>query len=196
MKENNLTWHTHKVSRENREQLKRHTGAVVWFSGLSGSGKSTLAGELEEKLYQQKCHTYLLDGDNVRHGLCQGLGFSKEDRQENLRRVAEVAKLMADAGLIVLASFISPLETDRELVKSIIDKKDFYLVHVDTPLEFCEERDPKGLYQKARRGEIKDFTGISAPFEDPTHPCLKTFGRDEPIQDLLGVLQKDGVIKE
>ncbi|QSX41423.1 adenylyl-sulfate kinase [Shewanella cyperi] len=164
---NNIVWHQHAVTRELRAGHKGHRGAILWFTGLSGAGKSTLAGALESALHERGVHSYLLDGDNVRHGLCKDLGFSADDRRENIRRVGEVAKLMLDAGLIVLSAFVSPQRAERELVRELVADGEFIEVHVATPLEVCESRDPKGLYQKARAGEIKDFTGISAPYEAP-----------------------------
>ncbi|QSX37859.1 adenylyl-sulfate kinase [Shewanella sedimentimangrovi] len=164
---NNIVWHQHAVTRELRAGHKGHRGAILWFTGLSGAGKSTLAGALESALHERGVHSYLLDGDNVRHGLCKDLGFSADDRRENIRRVGEVAKLMLDAGLIVLSAFVSPQRAERELVRELVAEGEFIEVHVATPLEVCESRDPKGLYQKARAGEIKDFTGISAPYEAP-----------------------------
>lgn len=163
-----IVWHQHSIDQASRAQQKGQSPVLLWFTGLSGSGKSTLAGALEKALYDAGFHTYLLDGDNVRHGLCQDLGFSASDRNENLRRVGEVAKLMVDAGLVVLSAFISPTKEEREQVRALFDQGRFIEVYVSTPVEVCEARDPKGLYQKARAGEIKDFTGISAPYEAPT----------------------------
>ncbi|MDB2387107.1 adenylyl-sulfate kinase [Shewanella sp.] len=163
-----IVWHQHSIDQASRAKQKGQNPVLLWFTGLSGSGKSTLAGALEKALYDAGFHTYLLDGDNVRHGLCQDLGFSASDRNENLRRVGEVAKLMVDAGLVVLSAFISPTKEEREQVRALFDQGRFIEVYVSTPVEVCEARDPKGLYQKARAGEIKDFTGISAPYEAPT----------------------------
>ncbi|WP_340139849.1 adenylyl-sulfate kinase [Christiangramia echinicola] len=153
-----------------RNKLKGHNSFVIWFTGLSGSGKSTLANMVEKELYQKGIHTFSLDGDNVRSGLNNNLGFAREDREENLRRIAEVAKLFVDSGNVVIASFISPLSSDRNFIKNIIGSKDFVEVFVNTPLEVCESRDVKGLYKKARIGEIKNFTGIDAPYEAPFSP--------------------------
>ena len=164
---NNIVPHTFHVDRSERNKQKGHASFVVWFTGLSGSGKSTLANMVEYKLFEKGIHTFSLDGDNVRGGLNNNLGFSREDRHENLRRIAEVAKLFVDSGSLVIASFISPLESDRNFVKEIIGEGDFIEVFVNTPLEVCEERDVKGLYKKARAGEIKNFTGIDAPYEAP-----------------------------
>lgn len=163
----NIVWHQHAITHSERAEQKGHRGAILWFTGLSGAGKSTLAGALEAELYRRGLHSYLLDGDNVRHGLCKDLGFSLEDRRENIRRVGEVAKLMLDAGLLVLSAFVSPQRAERDLVRSLVGEGEFIEVHVATPLDVCESRDPKGLYQKARAGEIKDFTGISSPYEAP-----------------------------
>ncbi|MEG1653014.1 MAG: adenylyl-sulfate kinase, partial [Hafnia sp.] len=165
-----IVWHEHAVRREDREKLHGHQGAVLWFTGLSGSGKSSIAGALEQALHQIGVSTYLLDGDNVRHGLSRDLGFSDGDRVENIRRVGEVAKLMQDAGLIVLSAFISPHRHERQLVRELLPEGRFIEVFVDTPLAVCEQRDPKGLYKKARAGEIKNFTGISSAYEAPEQP--------------------------
>lgn len=171
--QDNIIPHDHKINREQREELLGQKGQLVWFTGLSGSGKSTLAGLLEEQLHRQGKATYLLDGDNIRVGLNKNLGFSAEDRAENIRRIGEVAKLFVDAGLIVIAAFVSPFEKDRDLVKSLIPEGHFKLVYVKCSIEECERRDVKGLYAKARRGEIKDFTGISSPYEEPSDPDIK-----------------------
>ncbi|QYJ74649.1 adenylyl-sulfate kinase [Shewanella sp. FJAT-52076] len=164
---NHIVWHQHAITHSERAEQKGHRGAILWFTGLSGAGKSTLAGALEAELFRRGLHSYLLDGDNVRHGLCKDLGFSLEDRRENIRRVGEVAKLMLDAGLLVLSAFVSPQRAERDLVRALVGEGEFIEVHVATPLDVCESRDPKGLYQKARAGEIKDFTGISSPYEAP-----------------------------
>jgi adenylylsulfate kinase len=162
----NITQHNFKITKDNRQSLKNQKSCTIWMSGLSGSGKSTIANSLETKLFEMGYHTYIMDGDNTRLGLNKNLGFSDDDRIENLRRVAEVCKLMNDAGLIIICSFISPFESNRQLSKEIIGET-FLDVFVDASLETCETRDPKGLYKKARAGEIKDFTGISSPFEIP-----------------------------
>jgi adenylylsulfate kinase len=163
----NVVWHAHPVTRDAREQQHGHRGVVLWFTGLSGSGKSTVAGAVEEALHQAGVSSYLLDGDNVRHGLCNDLGFSDADRKENIRRVGEVAKLMVDAGLVVLTAFISPHRAERQMVRDTLDDGQFIEVFVDTPLAICEARDPKGLYKKARAGELRNFTGIDAVYEAP-----------------------------
>lgn len=170
---NNIVPHTFNIDRKDRNKLKGHKSLVVWFTGLSGSGKSTLANLVEKKLFDDRVHTFSLDGDNVRNGLNNNLGFSREDREENLRRIAEVAKLFVNSGNLVVASFISPLESDRSFVKEIIGKEDFIEVFINTPLEVCESRDVKGLYKKARAGEIKNFTGIDAPYEAPQLPDIE-----------------------
>ena len=162
-----ITWYQSKVTRKDREALNNHKGLIIWFTGLSGSGKSTLSSALEEFLFHANCRTFLLDGDNVRHGLCNDLGFSSEDRIENMRRVGEVAKLFMNAGVIVMAAFISPFRQDRDWIRDIVDEGDFIEIHCSCPLEICESRDTKGLYSRARKGEIKEFTGISSPYEPP-----------------------------
>lgn len=167
---NNIVAHDYIVSREKRNQKNNHNSFVIWFTGLSGSGKSTIANKVEEVLFETGIKTYTLDGDNIRMGINKGLGFSENDRHENLRRIAEVGKLFVDAGVVTVAAFVSPLQKDRELVKSIIGPNNFVEVFVHTSLEECEKRDVKGLYKKARAGEIKNFTGIDAPYEAPTQP--------------------------
>jgi adenylylsulfate kinase (apsK) len=162
----NIRWQSSVIDRESRAQIKGQRPCLIWLTGLSGSGKSTLADALEHRLHAAGRHTYLLDGDNLRHGLNRDLGFSAEDRCENIRRVGEVGTLMVDAGLIVIAAFISPFRTDRDLVRALLPER-FVEIHVSTPLSVCEERDPKGLYRKARAGELKQFTGIDSPFEAP-----------------------------
>lgn len=164
--------HQHAISLEDRERLNGHEGHVIWFTGLSGSGKSTVASEVERQLYAKGIRTYILDGDNVRTGLNSDLDFSAESRQENIRRIGHVSNLMKDAGLVVLSAFVSPYRKDREFVRQTVGEEAFTEVFISTPLEICEQRDVKGLYAKARRGEIKNFTGISAPFEQPNYPDL------------------------
>jgi bifunctional enzyme CysN/CysC len=170
VKSQNIFWSKGKIDREAREKRNKHKGAIIWLTGLSGAGKSTIATELERELFAMGLHTYILDGDNIRHGLSANLGFSPEDRQENIRRVGEVAKLLMDAGVLVITAFISPYRDDRRLARSIVDDNDFIEIYVNAPVEVCEQRDPKGLYKKARTGEIKNFTGISAPYEAPEKP--------------------------
>ena len=166
----NIVWHKHEINKTTRAESLGQKPRVLWLTGLSGSGKSTLANLLEKKLHEQGKHTYLLDGDNVRHGLCGDLGFSDKDRVENIRRISEVAKLFVDSGLVVLTAFISPFQTDRDFCRNLLAEDEFIEVFVDTPLEVCEQRDPKGLYAKARAGELTDFTGISSPYEPPDSP--------------------------
>jgi bifunctional enzyme CysN/CysC len=172
VKSQNIFWSEGKITREAREQRNRHKGAILWLTGLSGAGKSTVATELERELFAMGLHTYILDGDNIRHGLSANLGFSPEDRTENIRRVAEVARLLMDAGVLVITAFISPYRDDRRLARSLVNEGEFVEVYVDAPLEVCEQRDPKGLYKKARAGQIANFTGISAPYEPPDQPDL------------------------
>ena len=177
---NNVVWHHATVTRQRREQQNGHRGAIIWFTGLSGAGKSTLAHAVEEALHQRGCRTFVLDGDNVRHGLCQDLGFSMAGRIENIRRVGEVAKLFMEAGTIVLTAFISPFRADRERVRGMAGHGDFLEIYCDTPIEICEARDTKGLYEKARAGQIAEFTGISSPYEIPENPELVVnTGKDE-----------------
>lgn len=163
----NVVWHSATVTRVRREAQNGHRGAILWFTGLSGSGKSTLAHAVEEALHQHGCRTFVLDGDNVRHGLCGDLGFSAKDRQENIRRIGEMAKIFMEAGVIVLTAFISPYRTDRECVRAIVEQGDLIEIYCDTPIEICELRDVKGLYKKARSGQLAEFTGITSPYEEP-----------------------------
>ena len=169
-KAENLTWHIGEVDREARAAAHGHRGAVLWFTGLSGSGKSTIGHRVERMLIERGAFAYVLDGDNVRHGLNSDLGFAPEDRVENIRRIGEVARLFADAGGLVLSAFISPYRADRDRVRGLMGPGEFVEVFVDTPLEICEARDPKGLYKKARAGEISNFTGLDAPYEVPENP--------------------------
>ncbi|MEO6308291.1 MAG: adenylyl-sulfate kinase [Nitrospiraceae bacterium] len=168
----NVVWHHATVTRARREAQNGHRGAIIWFTGLSGSGKSTLAHAVEEALHQQGCRTFVLDGDNVRHGFCGDLGFSNKDRQENIRRIGEVAKLFMEAGVIVLTAFISPYRADRERVRGMVQHGDFIEIYCDASIEVCEARDVKGMYKKARAGQIAEFTGISSPYEAPEKPEL------------------------
>ena len=195
----NIVWHTHIVDQQARSEQKLQRPLVIWFTGLSASGKSTIAGALEQILTGQGYHTYLLDGDNVRHGLCRDLGFSDIDRQENIRRVGEVAKLMADAGLITLAAFISPFKDDRGLVRDILPETQFIEVYVDADIKVCQDRDPKGLYAKAQRGEIKQFTGIDSPYEAPENPEVHIHADQisvaEAVNQLLAYLHKIGILQ-
>ncbi|EJI6850523.1 adenylyl-sulfate kinase [Salmonella enterica] len=193
----NVVWHPHPVTVTAREQLHGHRGVVLWFTGLSGSGKSTVAGALEEALHHRSVSTYLLDGDNVRHGLCRNLGFSDADRKENIRRVGEVASLMADAGLIVLTAFISPHCAERQLVQERVGHDRFIEIYVDTPLAVCEQRDPKGLYKKARAGELRNFTGIDGIYEAPESPQIHLNGEQlvtNLVSQLLDLLRRRDII--
>lgn len=199
-KATNITWHEATVTAEDREKLLNQKGCVIWFTGLSGSGKSTLANAVEHVLHQQHHHTYVLDGDNVRHGLNKNLGFSPEDREENIRRIGEVAKLFADAGTIVMTAFISPYRVDRDQARALMAEERFVEVFVDCPLEVCEDRDTKGLYKKARTGEIKEFTGISAPYESPLNPEVTVntdaLSIEECAQVVVEALAKAGLVPD
>ena len=194
----NIVIHPHKVKRSDREKIKNQKGCVIWLTGLSGSGKSTIANELEYELNKMKYHTYLLDGDNIRSGLNSDLGFSEEDRNENIRRISEVAKLFVDAGIITITAFISPFIKDREKAKEIIGKENFIEVFIDTPFEECVKRDPKGLYKKALKGEIKNFTGIDSPYEKPINPDIhiETLKVDikESVEEIIKFLKEKGFI--
>jgi len=197
-KATNIVWHQGAVTRDDRAQLNGHRGCTVWLTGLSGAGKSTIAVDLEKRLLERGVRTYILDGDNVRHGLNKNLGFSPEDRTENIRRIGEVAKLFTDAGLVTLTAFISPYRADRDQVRAIMQDGDFIEVFVDCPVEVCEERDVKGLYKKARAGEIKEFTGVSAPYEAPAKPelTLNTAGQSvaESAKQILAYLERQGIV--
>ena len=181
----NVHWHGAQVTRDDRSRLNGHPGLVLWFTGLSGSGKSTLANALDARLFGLGLHTYVLDGDNVRHGLCKDLGFSDQDREENIRRIGEVAKLFYDAGVVTMTAFISPFRADRERVRELLPAGDFIEVYCRCDLEICEERDPKGLYKKARAGEIREFTGISSPYEEPENPEIVVDTGRESLDDCV-----------
>ncbi len=172
LKATNIVWHQSSVNRQARSASRGHKSVILWFTGLSGSGKSTLANSVDKALYERGVASYVLDGDNVRHGLCNDLGFSASDREENIRRIGEVAKLFLDSGVIVLTAFVSPFLSDREKARSLVDEGDFVEIYCSADLSVCEERDTKGLYKKARKGDIKDFTGISSPYEEPKSPEL------------------------
>ncbi|MDP2505032.1 adenylyl-sulfate kinase [Oceanobacter sp. 3_MG-2023] len=199
MKNENIVWHNHAVDKSIRAYMKKQRPCLLWFTGLSGSGKSTIAGAVESMLAERLQHTYLMDGDNVRHRLCGDLGFSEEDRIENIRRVGEVAHLMVDAGLIVLTAFISPFKSNREMVRQMLSGGEFIEVHIDTPIDVCETRDPKGLYKKARAGEIKDFTGIDSPYEAPdaAEICIKNdnISIQDAAQQVIDYLDQHGYLK-
>lgn len=198
MKTQNTVWHGHQISAAQRSRQKKQQACLLWYTGLSGSGKSTIANAVDELLFQMGCHSYLLDGDNVRHGLNGDLGFSDDDRIENIRRVSEVAKLFVDAGLIVSTAFISPFAGERAMAAKRVAAGQFIEVFVDTPLEVCESRDPKGLYQKARAGQIKQFTGIDSAYDVPTDPAihLKTAENDVVTcaQQVVNYLKQQGII--
>ncbi len=178
----------YKITRSDREKLLHQKGLVLWFTGLSGSGKSTLADRVEQELYAKGYKTYLLDGDNIRHGLNKNIDFSAEGRKENIRRIGEVSRLFVDAGIIVLTAFISPFREDRDLVRKLHQEGDFVEIHVDCPLEICEQRDVKGLYAKARRGEIPEFTGISSPFEVPSNPEITVHTDKHPLEACANII--------
>ncbi len=200
MKNKNIVWHKHHLTKEQRASIKFQRPCILWFSGLSGSGKSTIANRVEELLYQKKKHTYLLDGDNIRSGLNSDLGFNKDDRVENIRRIGEVAKLFIDAGIIVITAFISPYQKERDTIRNSVEDGEFIEIFVDTPLEICESRDPKGLYKKVRRGEINNFTGIDSEYEPPINPeiVLKTekMTIDESALKIIEYLKDKGYINE
>lgn len=194
----NTVWHQPTVFRDDREKLNGHKSAIIWFTGLSGAGKSTLAHAVEDHLHKLGIRTFVLDGDNIRQGLCKDLGFSDADRTENIRRIGEVSKLLLDAGVVVMTAFISPFRNDRQLVRDLVKKGDFIEIYCQAPLAVCEERDPKGLYKKARAGKIPEFTGISSPYEEPEHPELVIQSGDKSISDctneIINYLEKSGII--
>jgi adenylylsulfate kinase len=198
MKATNIVWHHSKVTKEDRQKLNGHKSVVLWFTGLSGAGKSTLSVEVEKELHQRGIRTYILDGDNIRHGLNKNLGFSAEDRKENIRRIGEVSKLMVDAGIVTLTAFISPYREDRDMVRQLLGEKEFIEIYVKCSLEECERRDPKGLYKRARAGEIKGFTGIDDPYEAPENPELvvetdkQTL--EESVKQVITYLEENGYI--
>lgn len=200
MSNKNIVWHEHHVTKKERAKIKKQKPCVLWFTGLSGSGKSTVANAVELKLNDLQKHTYLLDGDNIRLGLNKGLSFSDEDRIENIRRIGEVSKLFVDAGVIVLTAFISPFQNDRQQVRDLMKENEFIEVYIDTPLEICESRDPKGLYQKARKGEIPNFTGISSPYEIPQTPEIHIkageINLNEVVEQILNYLKLNNYLNE
>ena len=199
MKNTNITYHAASVTRERRNQLNNHKSVVIWFTGLSGSGKSTLAHSVEEILFSKGCRTYVLDGDNVRHGLTSNLGFSNEDRKENIRRIGEITKLMMEAGLIIITAFISPFREDRIAVRNLISDGDFIEIYCKASLETCEARDLKGLYKRARLGEIKNYTGISSPYEIPDNPELiidtDKEVLEESVSKIVSFLQTKSIVR-
>ncbi len=198
MNNSNVVYHRATVTRNRRQKLNKHRSVIIWFTGLSGSGKSTLAHAVEEELYQDGCRTFVFDGDNVRHGLCANLSFSEEDRHENIRRIGEMSKLFIEAGVIALTAFISPFRVDRERVRALVSENDFIEIYCNSPLEVCEERDAKGLYKKARKGEIKNYTGISSPYEEPEHPDLVLDTANETVEanveNVLKLLEERHII--
>jgi len=197
-KATNITWHESAVNKNDREKLLNQKGVVIWFTGLSGSGKSTIAHAVEEHLFKNGHINYVLDGDNIRHGLNKNLGFSPEDREENIRRIGEVGKLFADSGVIAMTAFISPYRADRDRARKLLEDGDFIEVFVKVPLDVAEERDPKGLYKKARAGEIPEFTGISAPYEEPTNAEIILDTSKLSVEDcrdeIIGYLEKKKII--
>ncbi|AKF24211.1 adenylylsulfate kinase [Sulfurovum lithotrophicum] len=198
MSNENIVWHDHHVTKEERAAIKTQKPCILWFTGLSGSGKSTVANAVESRLLALKKHTYLLDGDNIRMGLNRGLTFSDEDRVENIRRIGEVSKLFVDAGTIVLTAFISPFQKERDAVRALVEKDEFIEIFIDTPIAVCESRDPKGLYEKARKGEIPNFTGISSPYEAPAEAEIHVKTEDQTIaesaEQVIGYLKEKGYI--
>ncbi|ASV69730.1 adenylyl-sulfate kinase [Cytobacillus kochii] len=196
----NLTWHDAVITKDERRSKQQHSSCTLWFTGLSGSGKSTLANALSAKLFEKGIKEYVLDGDNIRHGLNADLGFTEKDRTENIRRIGEVAKLFVDSGTIVVTAFISPFSADRDCVREQFASNEFFEIFIDCPLAECEKRDPKKLYEKARRGEIKNFTGIDSPYEPPKHPDLTIrsdrLSVEEAITEILSFLQQQQIIKE
>ena len=198
-KATNVKWHHGKITKEDRAKLLGHKGATIWLTGLSGSGKSTIAVELEHALVENRHQAYILDGDNIRHGLNKNLGFSPEDRTENIRRIGEVAKLFTDANIITIAAFVSPYREDRNNVRKLLGHGELIEIYVKCSLEVCEARDTKGLYKKARAGEVKDFTGISAPYEEPLNPELtvdsSTLSVEESTRVILNYLEEKGYVK-
>ena len=193
----NITWHNTSIGKKERSSIKAQKPCVLWLTGLSGSGKSSLANAVEKKLFEKGYHTYLLDGDNVRMGLNKDLSFDEASRNENIRRIAELCKLFVDSGLIVLSAFISPFKKDRDMARALLDEGEFIEIFVDTPLELCEKRDVKGLYKKARDGEIKNFTGISSPYEKPLNAeiHIKDYDFDENVELILRYLEKKGFLR-
>jgi adenylylsulfate kinase len=188
--DNNVFWHSHTINKLDRQGRHGHKSAIIWFTGLSGSGKSTIANKLEIELFRQGLSTYLLDGDNIRLGLNRDLGFSESDRKENIRRIGEVAKLMVDAGILVLAAFISPYQEDRQKIRSTVDAGELIEVYVRCPIDVCEQRDPKKLYEKVKKGQIQNFTGITAPYEEPVNPeVIIDSDKETPDKAVQKILQ-------
>ena len=200
MKSQHVVWHKAQISKFDRQRLNGHRSAVIWFTGFSGAGKSTLSVAVEKELHKRGIRTYVLDGDNIRHGLNSNLGFTQEDRTENIRRIGEVSKLFVDAGIMTLTAFISPYRNDRDMVRAMVGTGEFVEIYVKCALEECERRDPKGLYKKARSGEIKGFTGIDAPYEAPWNPELIVETDKESLKEsvasVLNFLQENGYIEQ
>jgi adenylylsulfate kinase len=196
----NIVWHATTITKQDRHRMNGHKSAILWYTGLSGAGKSTLANKVEEKLFERGIHTYVLDGDNIRHGLNKGLGFSTEDRKENIRRIGEVSKLFVDAGAFVSTAFISPYREDRDMVRQLVNDGEFIEIFVNAPLDVCEERDPKGLYKKARAGEIKNFTGIDDPYEAPQNAELTIYTGEKTLEEcaaeVISYLESNGYMEE
>lgn len=199
-RKNNVIWFNGYVSREDRQKLHGHKGVAIWFTGLSASGKSTIAHHLEKMLYEIGCSTYVFDGDNVRHGLCVDLSFSAEDRSENIRRIGEMVKLFVDAGIVAITAFISPYSKDRERIRDLVGKDQFFEIYVNCPIEVCAQRDQKGIYAKAKAGIIKEFTGISAPYEPPVNASLvidsTRLNPTEAAEQVLQILQDKEIIQK
>lgn len=196
----NIVWHASTIRKQDRHRMNGHKSAILWYTGLSGAGKSTLANKVEEKLFERGIHTYVLDGDNIRHGLNKGLGFSTEDRRENIRRIGEVSKLFVDAGAFVSTAFISPYREDRDMVRQLVNDGEFIEIYVNAPLDVCEERDPKGLYKKARAGEIRNFTGIDDPYEAPENAELTIYTGEKTLEEcaaeVISYLESNGYMEE
>lgn len=184
-KSKNVVWQQQAVSRKQRESLNKHRGAILWFTGLSGAGKSTISSSVEAALHERGILTMVLDGDNIRHGLCSDLGFSETDRQENIRRIGETAKLFMESGVVILTAFISPFRSDRQIARGLVNEEDFSEIYIECPLEVCEDRDIKGLYKKARNGEINNFTGISSPYEVPENASLTVNTDDLSVEECV-----------
>lgn len=198
-KSKNVVWQQQAVSRQQRESLNKHRGAILWFTGLSGAGKSTISSSVEAALHERGILTMVLDGDNIRHGLCSDLGFSEADRQENIRRIGETAKLFMESGVVILTAFISPFQSDRQIARGLVKEEDFSEIYIECPLDVCEQRDIKGLYKKARKGEINNFTGISSPYEIPENANL-TVNTDELsvkecVDKVIEYCEQQGIIQ-
>ncbi|MCI4624409.1 MAG: adenylyl-sulfate kinase [Candidatus Magnetoovum sp. WYHC-5] len=199
MSDKHIYWHKGNITKADRNQMNEHRSCLLWLTGLSAAGKSTVANKVDELLFENGIHAYVLDGDNIRHGLNNNLGFSPQDRKENIRRIGEVAKLFVDAGIIVMAAFISPYREDRDAVREIFTNGEFFEIYLKCPVEICEQRDPKGNYKKARQGVIKNYTGISAPYEEPLHPELiidtDKYSVDDSVRVILDCLIKNDIIR-